>query len=103
MLYFRYILSIQNTSDQEQYLLEMLDKSNPVHTNFIDEFKDKFCSKSGPEPTGMRMYRKADQTEDYFSGNVHKSSAGSKSQNINNASEKSIPSTDRDEVDFMFT
>ena len=86
--------------NQEQYLMEMLDMSNPNHASFIEEFR----AKMGPPqqnqgPKGVKVYRKADETEDYFSAPVKKNMGGQKnSSNISNQSQIQTSSLEVKEV-----
>lgn len=70
-------MSIPNVREQEQYLLEMLDPSNPKHVRFVEEFR----SKSSPEPLaeeivtpGIKVYRKK-EAEDFVKESKAKATA----------------------------
>ena len=58
----------------------MLDKNNPKHQYFIKEFKDRMNSVEIHAVPGMKVYRKADETEDYFSGPTNKKDHGSQKE-----------------------
>ena len=90
--------------NQEQYLVEMLDMSNPNHTSFIEEFRAKMGppqQKQGPK--GVKVYRKADETEDYFSAPVKKNVGGHKNDiNVTNQHQMQATSYDIKEVNFRY-
>ena len=89
--------------NQEQYLVEMLDMSNPNHTYFIEEFRAKMGppqQKQGPK--GVKIYRKADETEDYFSAPVKKNMGGQKNDiNVTNQHKMQATSCDIREVSLL--
>ena len=89
--------------DQEQYLMEMLDKTNPSHAAFIEEFRTRMGSKPTQDPKGMKVYRKADETEDYFSVPSKKNVGGHKGNSGNIPSKQNTPTPDREEVTFHNT
>lgn len=78
MLFDRYILSIENSADQEKYLSEMLDPSNSSHAAFIREFgqRQRQGTKETPTPKGIKVYRKADEKEEYIAGGKNKKKPG---------------------------
>ena len=86
--------------DQEQYLIEMLDNTNPSHVAFIEEFNIKMGNKPKQEVKGMKVYRKADETEDYFSIPTKKNVTGNKSNSIKNPSKQNTPTPDIEQVVF---
>ena len=97
---FSYVLSMPTAFNQEQYLVEMLDMSNPNHTSFIEEFRAKMGppqQKQGPK--GVKVYRKADETEDYFSAPVKKNMGGQKNDiNVTNQHQMQATSYESKEV-----
>ncbi|XP_077989088.1 activating signal cointegrator 1-like [Glandiceps talaboti] len=64
----KYVLNIDITEELEEYMLELLDGSNPKHRRFIDELKSLTTSpKRQPLiPDNVQVYRKFDDTEDQF-------------------------------------
>ena len=88
--------------NQEQYLVEMLDMSNPNHVSFIDEFRAKMGPPQPEQgPKGVKVYRKADETENYFSAPTKKNVGGQKnSTNTTNQNKQQETSQDRKEVGF---
>ena len=90
-----------NLRDQEQYLTEMLDNSNPNHAAFIEEFRNKVdLNKPAQGPKGMKVYRKAEETEEYFFGASKKNDGGPKGHYNNNVNKQHTPTPDREEVFF---
>ena len=63
----------------------MLDKNNPTHNTLIEEFRAKIIVKSKQDPQGMKSYRKADETEDYFSPPIKSNCA---EEEVNNTKKK---------------
>lgn len=51
-LHFRYILSIENAEDLEEYMLELLDGSDPLVHKFIHELLEKW---DPPEKGNQRI------------------------------------------------
>ena len=87
--------------DQEQYSMEMLDSSNPNHSAFIEEFRNKVDpNKPAQGPKGMKVYRKAEETEDYFFGPSKKNDGGPKGNYNNNANKQHTPTPDGEEVNL---
>ena len=68
--------------DQERYLIDMLDKANQKHVSFIEEFHNKMARNPVPGPQGMKVYRKAEETEDYFSVPSKKTNGGHRNINL---------------------
>ena len=68
--------------DQERYLIDMLDKANQKHVSFIEEFHNKMACNPVPGPQGMKVYRKAEETEDYFSVPSKKTNGGQRNINL---------------------
>ena len=89
---------MQTPQDQEQYLMEMLDKSNSNHMAFIKEFNTKMGNTPIQDTKGMKIYRKADETEDYFSAPIKKINGGANAHSMNNANKDHTSSIDREEV-----
>ena len=84
--------------DQEQYLMEMLDKTNTSHVTFIEEFRTKMGTKPKQGPKGMTVYRKADETEEYFSVPSKKNVDVYNGNSGNLSSKQNTPTPDREEV-----
>ena len=68
---------MESASEQEHYLLEMLDPSNPDHLNLVKNFKAKLDEISGKkdklsEP-GIKVYKKKSLEEDFVVGKSSKS------------------------------
>ncbi|XP_022329612.2 activating signal cointegrator 1-like [Crassostrea virginica] len=74
----KYILSIGDAGEIQEYMLELLDGSDPRVMTFISQLIQKWRPAEKP-PDNMTVYRKSDQDDEYISSK--KISKSSKSNN----------------------
>lgn len=89
----KYILSIGNAGEIQEYMLELLDGSDPRVRTFISQLIQKWRPQEKP-PDNITVYRKSDQDEEYISGK--KSAKPSKN---NNASQPLVSQTETIQAD----
>ncbi|KAK3098710.1 hypothetical protein FSP39_022297 [Pinctada imbricata] len=68
----QYILGIGDAEEMREYMLEILDGSDPKVIEFIQQLLFK-CQPSDKPPDNFKVYRKTDESEIYFGGKGKKS------------------------------
>ncbi|XP_064608774.1 activating signal cointegrator 1-like isoform X2 [Liolophura sinensis] len=69
----RYILSMNDPHDLEEYMYELLDKKDARCKKFVNELLDRW-KPSQAVPDEVQVYKKPEEEESYFSGVVKKPS-----------------------------
>ncbi|XP_048733687.2 activating signal cointegrator 1-like [Ostrea edulis] len=91
----KYILSIGNATEIQEYMLELLDGSDPKVTTFISQLIQKWRPAEKP-PDRITVYRKSDQDDVYINGK--NSSRSSKSSNSVQTKVKPSESLQREQL-----
>ncbi|KAK2186527.1 hypothetical protein NP493_197g02028 [Ridgeia piscesae] len=100
----RYILTIENVTDLEEYMRDLLDCTLPANKKFVDELLRR-CKNSVHVPVGVQVYKKADIDDSYIPATEKSSKTKNKGKKKSYSSENIAPSINgiTTEDDHLFT
>ncbi|KAK7486815.1 hypothetical protein BaRGS_00021962 [Batillaria attramentaria] len=85
----KYILSMEDAADLEEYMLGLLDGTDPAVRSFLPELMERWHASGGKPPPNAMAYRKNKESEVYVQGKTKKKKDKSKTGTSGSASESS--------------
>ncbi|XP_076443607.1 activating signal cointegrator 1-like isoform X2 [Babylonia areolata] len=86
----QYILSMEDAEDLQEYMLNLLDGSDPAVQAFLPRLMDRWCALGGRPPPNVTVYKKVEQPQVY----VQPKSKKKRGKNKTSASQASVLTAD---------